>query len=390
VIIFDGMRWDTWQRVIRPRLLQVFELAEPEKAYLSLLPSWTFIARASLLAGHPPVGWKSPEDRFTINQKLLAARLFAIPPGEVDNRLQFYSGMEADRTYNRLDRDTRYPWNVLIFNISDDNLHQERDNLATLNTKINVLLTGILQTLEGLVRPDDTVVLTSDHGFMELDTADGVDVEEDARWQREAQGEANPVRFRYLLGMKHPAGFSFEHGRLRESPFTVAVGRRWFRRADDRRPPDRYAHGGLSLAEMTVPAAVLRRIVEKRVEIAIVQAPPALQVDEGQTVSVEIVLGNTGNQAASFRLAVSADTDAYSQVFQDTLHPGQRSTLRPSLCPVYREKGGSTSRLVLELSYQDVKGVWQTRRQEVSVAVRPRTDVVEIQFGGLDELDKLV
>jgi hypothetical protein len=107
-------------------------------------------------------------------------------------------------------------------------------------------------------------------------------------------------------------------------------------------------------------------------------------------VSVEIVLGNTGNQAASFRLAVSADTDAYSQVFQDTLHPGQRSTLRPSLCPVYREKGGSTSRLVLELSYQDVKGVWQTRRQDVPVTVRPRTDVVEIEFGGLDELDKLV
>lgn len=386
VVIFDGMRWDTWQRVIKPRLLEHFEFAEPEKAYLCLLPSWTFVARGSLLAGHPPVGWKGPDGHFTTNQKLLAARLFEIPPGEVDNRLQFYSGMEADRTYSRLDRDTRYHWNVLIFNISDDNLHQERDNLASLNSGIGSRLPGIVQTLDSLVRPGDTVILTSDHGFMELDADDGVVVEEDARWQREAQGQASPVRFRYLLGMEHQAGFVVRHPQLRESSFTVAVGCRWFRRADDRRPPDRYAHGGLSLAEMAVPAAVLHRIVEKRVEIAI-QCPDTLEAQEGQTVPVEIVLANKGNQPADFRLTAKANTDAVAQTFQDMLLPGQQRALRVLLALVYREKGPSTSSLTLELTYQDAKGNRQTRRKEVKVSVKPRTDVVELQFGGLDELD---
>ncbi|MGA9350070.1 MAG: PglZ domain-containing protein [Anaerolineae bacterium] len=389
VVIFDGMRWDTWQRVVKPRLLQLFELDEAEKAYLSLLPSWTTVARASILAGQPPVRWKRPDGGFTTNQKLLVARLFEIPASEVDHRLQFYSGMEADRTYSQLSREARYPWNVLIFNISDDNLHQERDNLEGLNKGIGSRLESIMQTLETLVQSEDMVVLTSDHGFMELDAADGVVVEEDARWQREAQGLSSPVRFRYLTGMEHPAGISVKHAPLRESPFTVAVGRRWFRRAGDNRPPARYAHGGLSLAEMAVPGAVLRRIVEPRIEIVIVQAPPAVQADEGQTITVEIVLENKGNQAAAFSLVARANTDTAPPTFQATLAPGERYVLRPSICPIYREKGTSTTGLNLELRYQDVQGNPVSRHKLVLVTVRPRTDMVEIQFGGLDELDAM-
>jgi hypothetical protein len=30
VVIFDGMRWDTWARHVKPRLLEIFELVEPE------------------------------------------------------------------------------------------------------------------------------------------------------------------------------------------------------------------------------------------------------------------------------------------------------------------------------------------------------------------------
>jgi hypothetical protein len=387
VVIFDGMRWDTWQRVVRPRLLQHFEMAEPEKAYLSLVPSWTFVARGGILAGCPPVGWKGPDGRFTTNQKLLAARLFEIPSGEVDNRLQFYSGVEADRTYNQLDRDARYPWNVLIFNVSDDNLHQERDNLVSLNAGIEGRLTGILQTLESLVRPQDTVILTSDHGFMELNAEDGMVVEEDARWQRESQGLANPVRFRYITGSELPQGVPVRYPQLRESPFTVAVGRRWFRRSDDRHPPDRYAHGGLSFAEMVVPGAILRRVVEKRVDVEILEAPPSLELEEGKTATLEVIVGNTGNQVVTFGLVVKADSDSTHQVFQETLLPGDRRVLRPAVTPVFREKGGSTRRLSMELTYQDTKGVTQHRQREVAVTVKPRPGVVELQFGGLDDLD---
>jgi hypothetical protein len=41
----------------------------------------------------------------------------------------------------------------------------------------------------------------------------------------------------------------------------------------------------------------------------------------------------------------------------------------------------------MELTYQDTKGVTQHRQREVAVTVKPRPGVVELQFGGLDDLD---
>lgn len=389
VVIFDGMRWDSWQRLIKPRLLQLFELKEPEKAYLSLLPSWTFVARTSILAGQPPQRWAPTRDGgITTNPKVLAGKLFDIPAPETERRLRFVSRMEIDRTYMQLDTGERFPWNVVIFNVSDDNLHQERGSLLNLNDKIAILLEEIVRTLESLVQPGDTVVLTSDHGFMELDEADGVVIQEDARWQRVMAAQNDPVRFRYLVGMEHPAGFVVRHPGLRESPFTVAVGPRWFKRAGGR-PADRYAHGGLSLAEMVVPGVVLRRIVHKRIEVVLEETPARLEVLEGETLVFNVVLVNRGNQPAHYRLEVQANTDSVPQVFEGELSPGQRHTLRPPVQPVYRSSGGGTEYIVLTLSYDDIHGKHQLRRRELPVEVKVRSDVVEIQFAGLDELDGL-
>ena len=193
MVVFDGMRWDTWQRVVKPRLLELFEMKTPEKAYLSLLPSWTPIARTGLLAGRPPAEWKGPDGRPTRDQGLLAARFFEIPAGEREAKLQFYSGMESDRTYRQLDRDHRYPWNVLIFNISDDGLHQERGDLVALNAKIKTQLDDVMQTLSGLVGPEDTMVVSSDHGFVELENdSNGITIQEDDRLARQVAGERRP------------------------------------------------------------------------------------------------------------------------------------------------------------------------------------------------------
>lgn len=391
VVIFDGMRWDSWQRLIKPRLLQLFEMKEPEKAYLSLLPSWTFVARTSILAGQPPQRWAPARDGGIItNPKSLVARLFDIPAPEAERSLRFTSRMEVDRTYLQLEPGERYPWNVIIFNVSDDNLHQERGSLVNLNDKIAVLLEDIMRTLDSLVQPQDTVVLTSDHGFMELDTADGIVIAEEARWQRVMNQLEDPVRFRYLQGMEHTAGFVVRHPGLHAPLFTVAVGRRWFRRADDRRPPARYAHGGLSLAEMVVPGVLLRRIVHRRIEVALDEPPRQLEALEGEAFAYDVVLVNRGNQPACFRLEAQANTDGRPQVFEGELAPGQRHTVRPTVQPVHRVGGGGTAFVALVLSYDDIHGKHQSHRHEIKVVVNPRRDVVEMQFAGLDELDGLM
>jgi hypothetical protein len=57
--------------------------------------------------------------------------------------------------------------------------------------------------------------------------------------------------------------------------------------------------------------------------------------------------------------------------------------------PVYRATGVSTTFVTVTLKYQAADGAPQSRRQEIPVIVHPRRDVVEIQFGGLEDLDDL-
>jgi hypothetical protein len=392
VVVFDGMRWDTWQRVVKPRLLQQFEMSVPEKAYLSLLPSWTPIARTGLLAGRPPAEWLGLDGRPTRDQGLLAARFFELPAGERDAKLQFYSGMESDRTYGQLDPERPYPYNVLIFNISDDGLHKERGDLVALNEGIETKLNGIMLTLTRLVGPEDTVVVSSDHGFVELENDNnGITIRDDDRLVRQTAGEPDPVRFRYIVGVPHPEGFVVEHRDLRGSPFTVAVGRRWFRRDDSwSRAPDRYAHGGLSLAEMVVPGAALRRIVEKRIELEIIEpSVRSVTVREDEPLPLDIVVENHGNQPAEFSLEVQADTDTRAQTFQGRADPTGRWGANAIVQPIYKERGGSTKLVKITLRYTDAKSKAVIRHLEVSVEIVARRDRVEIEFGGLDELDDL-
>jgi len=390
VVVFDGMRWDTWHRIVKPRLLKLFEMKQPEKAYLSLLPSWTPIARTGLLSGRPPADWQGYNGRPTRDQALLAARLFELVQGERDAKLQFYSGMESDRTYRQLDRDRRYPWNVLVFNISDDGLHQERGDLTVLNAKISTQLDNTMQTLSDLVGPDDTVVISSDHGFVELDNDEnGVTIQDDDRYRRQAALEPDPVRYRYIVGLEHEAGFPVRYG---DQVYTVAVGGRWFRRADSgNRAPDRYAHGGLSLAEMVVPGAVLKRIAEPRIELVLV-APGRETViaKEDGLLTLPLDIENRGNQQAEFSLEVQADTDAKAQISGGKIDPLSHWTSQSLVRPVYREGGASTKLVKLTLRYSDVSGRNPVvRRQEVPVEIEVRRDRIELQFGGLDELDDL-
>ena len=65
---------------------------------------------------------------------------------------------------------------MLIYSISDDECHSFQGNLAAFNHQIRIKMLGdktagvrgILDDLLRRIQPQDTVVLTSDHGFVEL------------------------------------------------------------------------------------------------------------------------------------------------------------------------------------------------------------------------------
>jgi hypothetical protein len=394
IVVFDGMRWDTWARHVKPRLLERFEFVAPEKAYLCLLPSWTGVARTGLLAGKPPAGWRSYEGHYTTDQEQLVSQLVGLPQRTRGRLLRFYSGMESDRQYGQFSPNERLPYNVLIYNLSDDNLHSQRGNLIALNETVDRLLDDVFQVLDNLVRDGDTVVVSSDHGFVELVEGDEAIIADDERWQRYREGSAHPVHYRYILGYDLPGNvdgaYQVEYPGVRDR-YTVAVGRRWFKRADWRGGTDRYAHGGLSFAEMAVPGAVLRRITAPRIELVIETDPGALRLEEGQVATLIARTINQGNVRASGRLEVQADTAAEAVSYAVDLGPGEKQEYPYPVEAIYHQRSDgtveATRQVTLKLSYTDLAEKAQVRRKKATVEVQPRRDKVEIDFGGLDDLE---
>ena len=394
IVVFDGMRWDTWARHVKPRLLERFELVVPEKAYLCLLPSWTSVARTGLLAGKPPAGWRSYQGHYTREQEQLVSQLFGLPQRTRKRLLRFYSGMESDRQYSQLDPNQRVPYNVLIYNLSDDNLHSQRGSLVALNETVDRLLDDVFQTLDNLVQPDDTVVVSSDHGFVELVEGNAAIIADDERWQRYREGSAHPVRYRYILSHDLPddvdGAYRVEYRGVRDR-YTAAVGKRWFKRADWRGATDRYAHGGLSFAELAVPGAILRRITVPRIELVVETEPGALQLEEGQVATLIVRVLNQGNVRVAGRLDVQADTATEAVSYAVDLGPGEKQEHPYPVKAIYHRRSDktveATKQVILKLGYTDLAGKAQTRRKRVAVEVQPRPDVVEIDFGGLDDLE---
>lgn len=390
VVIFDGMRWDTWANHVKPRLLETFEMVESEKPYLSLLPSWTGIARTGLLAGKLPGDWKSYKHHFTKDQAQLAAILFNLPQREYNRQLQFFSTMESGRRYHQAQSGDRYPYNILVYNISDDNLHSQQGGLAELNKVVDTLLENILQALKNLIEPEDTLIIASDHGFVELDEKDAVVVPDDRRWERYQRGEAHPVHYRYLTTHEIPDTlalvYKVEYRGLLEK-YTVAIGRRWFKRAESRGREDRYTHGGLSMAEMVVPGAILKRIVTRQVKPILSWRPDKLEIYEKETQAVVVTVANEGNTPLTGQLTLQANTADEALIYPISLPPGESRQVTYNVEGYYRNKGYSTRQVTIALSYQDEQGQEKKMRKQVPVLVLQRKDIVELDFGGLSDLD---
>jgi len=390
LIIFDGMRFDTWETVVKPRLQQVFEIKK-EKAYLSPLPSWTSIARTSITAGRTPDLWKGYHNNFTYNQALLAGKFFGLPENQYQQKLRFYSGMESDRTHNQFDRSRRFPYNILIFNISDDDLHKQRDHIGALNENIKSATDRILHFLDGLIQKDDTVIVTSDHGFMELDPGYAIVVKDSNKWQRYVDGSEHPVHFRFIRSEDPAENLPREHvldfeWKMPDGKFAVAIGRRWFQRETSRNSV-RYDHGGLSFAEMVVPGVMMQTIREKKIDLRFEGLPDELQVDEGQPITITLSVANRGNQPGAFDLGYALDTDRSSREINAQIPPNGKYDVTLTLNPVILADGRKTSKLTLTLNYITIKGQTQTRRQDIPVNIVERKDVVKISLGGLDDLD---
>ena len=350
VLIFDGMRFDTWSRVVRPLLSEHFEVIEgKENAYFAVLPTRTFEARRSLLAGGTVESWKGPSCKPTTDERQLFARSLHLSDLDMpDVRLL----LEAQTTEGRRKlgfRDTDAKrFNVLIYPISDDLAHMQGDTLAAINVKIRremlgdreQHLRGILDDLLMRTSPSDVVLVTSDHGFIELPSGRACDF---SAAEVKAVGKEldKAVHYRYLMNFDREGLSDVVRIRWDENTeYVLPVGSHWFRR--EGRRGVKYAHGGVSLDELVIPGSLLRRITEKVARVEVEDLPQVLDVPEDEATIVSMAIANVGNVDVDLEISVSTNLGEHLLTQVRTLRTGTKELFEAEMTGRYVADGSGT------------------------------------------------
>jgi hypothetical protein len=238
--------------------------------------------------------------------------------------------------------------------------------------------------------------VTSDHGFIELLSPDAILVTqtEAARAGRTLQED---VRFRYVKGF-HPdrAGDAIE---VPGSPdaYYVAVGRSWFRREGSKNAP-RYEHGGISLAEMVIPGAVLKRVTEKEARAAIMHLPAGvLIVEEDEQAELSFVVENVGNVLVEFELRAQTNLGEELLSYRGKLGPRASYPARLAVLGTYRhtparefDPAGTITAVIVRLRYTDLQGNWRDAIDGVvTVPVNVRAKKTRIDTEALKDFDDI-
>jgi hypothetical protein len=287
---------------------------------------------------------------------------------------------------------------VLIYPISDE-CHDYRGDLASFNDKIRLEIVGnkdtgvrgILDDLLRRVKPGDIVLATSDHGFIELPPASAIVV-----GQRGTAELSDSIFYRYAKGhvpLALPQSVNVEVvGELH----TLCVGRSWLKREGTAQMA-RYSHGGVSLAEMVVPAARLMRVTEKVIAVELRDLPQTISVDEDAVAEVGFAVKNSGNVEATFEVSARDSLDRELVKESGQLAPAGGRALKLSVLGTYRTRpdGEVDSKATLiaitvRLRYKDQSGQWRDARDGISnipVKVHPKkTKLVTDALSGFDDV----
>jgi hypothetical protein len=402
VLIFDGMRYDTWEDVVQPLLGEHFTIAgEPR---FCVLPSYTLYARTSLLAGETASSWAASKSVTSRDEAALFAKNIGLAAHEVKDKLRFVT--DADTTKARAvlgftDKAAK-PVNVLIYPISDE-CHDYRGDLASFNSKIRqeILgdratgIRGILDDLLRRVKPGDLVFATSDHGFIELppDTAMVVSQSEVASHQTTF---VNAVFYRYAKRFKPSAMSAAVAVEAGSESHYLCVGRQWLKR-EGVGTSVRYSHGGLSLSEVVIPAFRLERVTEQFASIELTGIPGVIVVDEDQDVDFVFNVRNKGNVDSSYELVVRTNLGDQLMVQSGSLAPAAIQPLKCRIHGSYKvmpagdvDPAGTVAAVELRLRHTDQAGKWRDAADGiVNVGVKvhgKKTKLATDALAGFDEV----
>jgi hypothetical protein len=178
---------------------------------------------------------------------------------------------------------------------------------------------------------------------------------------------------------------------------SVPVGRRWFRREGSKNAP-RYDHGGLSLAEMVVSGAVLKRVTEKAARAEIVRLPVGvLVVEEDGQIELAFAVENVGNVLVEFELRAQTNLGDELLSYRGKLGARASYPARLTVIGTYRQTpareldpAGTVTAVTLRLRHTDLQGNWRDASDGIiTIPVNVRAKKTRLDTEALKGLDDI-
>jgi hypothetical protein len=336
LLIFDGLRYDIWDEMLRPMLeTRLTTLAEYPAA--SILPTETHFTRKAISAGTFPDAFNSREGENKLLQRGLTnlyGSKFTVQVVEPDG-----GGVGETVRYRAGNLD------VYIFELCDKELHKIGMKVLQDGRLVparplafiyrqhikNIIDTEVMAIVRRLT-PGTRVFVTADHGFAR--------VGRQAIWFDEADlNDSRDCRYLHCsLKVPHDQArmkpefrkntITFTPQQLR-MPISETIVKKKTRQVYEKRygsiafprtgfsfsrkgfpyNPDAYSHGGISLQEMMIPMVVLevKSKEEGAIALATIQGPS--EAVEGEDVEFRLLLKRVDTAALSagdIRVDVSA------------------------------------------------------------------------------------
>ena len=295
ILVFDGLRTDAWDEFLRPVLEERYELIHSQ-AGSAILPTETELSRKAISAGKLPSDFSSGSRRESeLLKAWLKENLGFTPDFQIvrDNDTEA-SGMVVRYISPRLE--------YIVFNFTDENLHHNQNELALIYR--SVVREIVQQDVRSVLRdlPDDALIfVTSDHGFSPMPGAT-INIPSSALVDDHDVKYRNARTLQKLTGTDTDKSVDFDvrvmgipkiSPSVRETPFNYVLFPRpgyIFKRAKGPHDPDKYSHGGLSMAECLVPMAVFgpRKATQQLLTLESVRQVGS--ASEGEMLELEITL----------------------------------------------------------------------------------------------------
>lgn len=284
LLIFDGMRYDIWEELLRPMLADSMELIADYPG-LSLLPSETHITRKAICAGAPADQFDSRAAEDALLRAGLARELGYETTVEVLAPEGLGTGETVRYRAGNLD--------VYIFELCDKELHKVQMRTLPDGREVptrplafiyqqhikSVLETEVMAILRRLT-PGTKVFITADHGFGPVARQplwfDDDDLNEpddcsylNCRLSVPIEQARIPARVRDNIIAFTPEQLRMPIQETRAVGGGAPVTKQYraivfpatgfsFKRQGAPYRPDAYTHGGISLQELIIPMVVLR------------------------------------------------------------------------------------------------------------------------------------